>query len=163
MVKSSLRLLKGVILAVLFWLSMPLLLGAASYFINSGGAVEQILVDRAVSHLRILRAHCDDPDLQGVLDYTIRRYKRIGPFDVCVTCIPQNRKGWQILGCNNPLVPGITLDIEAVAHSTQHELAMLIVHEALHDYWPCLGHGHVTPRMEILERLTAKLQKEGVL
>jgi hypothetical protein len=34
-----------------------------------------------------------------------------------------------------------------------HDGAMVLVHEALHDYWPCFGHAHVDPMMERIEKL----------
>jgi len=55
-----------------------------------------------------------------------------------------------IIGMNNPLIPGITLDIDALRYPL-HIGAMTLVHEALHDYPPYLGHGHVDPIMARLE------------
>jgi hypothetical protein len=34
-----------------------------------------------------------------------------------------------------------------------HEGAMVLVHEATHDYWPCWGHSYVTPTMKRMEVL----------
>lgn len=146
-----LRFLRNVILAIAFWLAVPYAVGVLSYYTTFGGVVEQVWLGRAIGHLKALRARCNDRDLQGVLDYTIQRYNRIGPFDVAVTRIPQWRSGY-VIGCNNPLVPGITLDIGVLTYPI-HEGAMVLVHEALHDYWPCVGHAHVTPVMERIEKL----------
>jgi hypothetical protein len=86
------------------------------------------------------------------LDYTIRRYNRIGPFDVavsrCVSLDPRCR----VVGVNNPFCPGVTLDMEVLTYPI-HDGAMVLVHEALHDYWPCFGHKHVTPREKALHQL----------
>ena len=53
---------------------------------------------------------------------------------------------------NWPLCPGICLDYETL-NMPLHEGSLVLVHESLHDWWPCLGHSQVTPRIEKLERL----------
>ena len=146
------RILYSVLLGTfLFTFVLPWVGGFLSYSANYGGIAEQHWLDCAVDHLRTLRLDCDDPELDGVLEYTIRRYNRIGPFDVTVS-----RCDWypfhdHTLGFNNPLVPGITIDIDVLHRYSIHTGAMILVHEALHDYPPYLGHNHVTPMMDKLE------------
>ena len=128
----------------------------------SGGVAEQTWLDTTVDHLRTLRSECTDPELKEVLDYTIRRYNRIGPFDVAVS-----RCDWYdwfssdyyTLGLNNPLVSGITIDLSVVSKHSIHSGAVNLVHEALHDYPPYLGHQHITPIIDKLENLHAHRQR----
>jgi len=154
MASLSLRLLRTMLVATLFWLTiwltMPLIVGTTSYYTTFGGIAEQKWLDDVIRDLKWLRTRCNEPDLQEVLDYTIRRYDRIGPFNVAVTRIPQVDRDY-VVGCNNPLVPGLTIDLDVLQYSI-HDGAMVLVHEALHDYWPCLGHAHVDPIMKRLER-----------
>lgn len=151
-----LRFLRSVLLGIVIANLTPYALAFASYGTTFGGVVEQAWLDRAIAHLRVLRSRCDDADLQGVLDYAIRRYNRIGPFDVavsrCVHPLTSLYPDYRVIGVNNPLVPGLTLDIEVLSYPI-HDGAMVLVHEALHDYWPRVGHSQIDPRMEKLERL----------
>lgn len=145
--------LLSVALGVVFWLG---LVPCAGYFFPCGGQYEQVWLDAAISHLRIMRAICDDPDLQGVLDYTIERYNKIGPFDVSVqyTCnlFPDRRA----IGRNAPWLPGLTLDPCLLHHYPIETGAVILVHEALHDYWPFFGHSHITQREEKLFELSGR-------
>lgn len=156
MVKRLLRILRGVVFGLILGLFViPFSAGFLSYFTNFGGVEEQFWLNAAITHIHQLKSHCqDDPELQGVLDYTIQRYNQIGPFDVAVSrCnwTPFQRKGRVILGYNNPLVPGVTLDIRTLTDYSLHDGAMVLVHEALHDYPPYLGHSYVHPVMDRLE------------
>jgi hypothetical protein len=144
------RFIRGVFLGAIICLFFPLVAGYLSYGTQFGGITEQIWLDRAIGHLKELRHNCTDPELCDVLDYTINRYHEIGPFNVAVS-----RCDWYplqnlIIGMNNPLVPGITLDIDTLILPL-HIGAMTLVHEALHDYPPYLGHRHVDPIMARLE------------
>jgi len=144
------RLIRGFILGLLLGLFGPFIIGYLSYGTQYGGIVEQIWLDRAIEHIGELRHTCKDPELCDVLDYTIDRYNKIGPFNVAV-----NRCEWypfegDILGMNNPLIPGITLDINVLKLSL-HNGVMILVHEALHNYYPYVGHKHIDPVMAKLE------------
>jgi hypothetical protein len=116
--------------------------------------VEQEWLDRAVSHLKVLRAHCGDPDLQNVLDYAITRYHKIGAWDVMVMPLANINPKWKTVGCNFPFVPGITIDPEVMSYDI-HEGAMVLAHESLHDWFPYFFHYHVTHRIEKLDALWA--------
>ena len=112
---------------------------------------EQAWLDRAVYYLGILKSRTDDPDLQVVLDYCIKRYNHIGAWDVMVFplfTVPGNKA----LGMNVFYCPGVTLDPEALTYPI-HDGALILVHESLHDWWPYFGHKHITPRMLKLEML----------
>jgi len=146
------RVLRSALLGVfLFIFVLPWASGFLSYGTNSGGLAEQLWLDCVIDHLQTLRLNCDDPELDEVLEYTIHRYNRIGPFDVAVS-----RCNWypfqdHTVGLNNPLVPGVTIDISVLHQDSIHYGAMLLVHEALHDYPPYICHGHITPVIDKLE------------
>jgi hypothetical protein len=156
---------RGVVLFVLVWVSvtvvLPIANGYLGYAANFGGVYEQIWLDRAIMHLKDLRQGCDDKELADVLDYTIKRYNRIGPFDVAVS-----RCDWypiskdSIIGYNNPLVPGITLDIANINDYSLHFGAGTLVHEALHDYYPYFGHKHIYPIMAKYDARYLQMQRE---
>jgi hypothetical protein len=152
MYRLSLTAWKIVVYALLVQLSLPFI-GGAYYGQCGDRGPEQWYLDRCIAHLRVLRDRCHEPDLHGVLDYTIRRYNRIGAWDVMV--IPLSGPAftrYKTIGCNCPWCPGITLD-PCVLEFPVHDGAMVLVHEALHDYWPCFGHAHVDPMMERIEKL----------
>lgn len=150
--KSSLHFLRSFLFGIGFWMLLPCFAGGISHWTTFGGLAEQRWLDQAIEHLVALDQKCTDPDLRGVLAYTIERYNRIGPFDVAVTRIWQWLSDDYVMGINHPLLPGLTLDVDVLALPI-HDGALILVHEALHDYWPCLGHAHITPRMNKLEAL----------
>jgi hypothetical protein len=143
---------RGIVFGLLLYLVAPALAG--TWYTGCGDRyTEQLWLNRAVRHLKVLRLRCTDPDLQGVLDYTIHRYNRIGAWDVMVLPLSCPEPGCKVLGINCPWCPGVTLDPEVLSYPI-HEGALILVHEALHDYWPYFGHAHVDPRIEKLEALS---------
>lgn len=155
--KYSLRFIRAAILGFIVGLIPGYLFGFIGYGSSYGGITEQLWLDKCIEHAQLLRANCNDPDLQGILDYTIQRYNRIGPFDVAVTRL------WQPFGptaiaINSPLIPGISVDIEVLKFSI-HDGAMVIIHEAMHDCRPYFGHNHITSREEKLEKLYYDLRR----
>jgi len=98
-----------------------------------GGDYEQQWLDYVIAHLETI----DDPEMQEVIDYTIRRYNHIGPFGVSVRQLPERK-----LGFNNPFCRGMTID-ESVLRESIPFGASILVHEAMHDYWPHFGHSHI--------------------
>jgi len=155
------RFIRCLVIAIVAMLVIPIIATSLGYSTNHGGVIEQLWLDRAINHLVCLRRGCEDPELQDVLDYTIRRYNQIGPFNVSIgRCdwYPRSRK---TLGLNNPLCPGVTLDIDLLTDYSLHTGAMVLVHEALHDYPPYLGHSHVYPVMDKLEAWSA-VKRPGI-
>ncbi len=148
MIKALVRGAGRVCIAVIFWLAVLMAIDSIRPLQEIGGEGKQWWLDSCIKHVKLLRFHCTDPDLQDVLDYTIRRYSRIGPYDVAIIPVIDR----EAIAYNTPWCPGIVLDPEILFWG-RHEAAMVIVHEALHDYPPCLGHAHVYPRMEKLEEL----------
>lgn len=145
MVKHSLFLLKEIVVAFSVWLSIPFI-GGLYYACCGEHAFEQSRLDPAVAHLRRMREACDDPDLQGILDYTIDRYSRVGAWDVMFfPCIGPYGNDYKAMGINMPMCPGITLDPELLSWEPE-EMALVVVHEAMHDYRPWFGHSHIVKR-----------------
>ena len=135
---------------IAFFFVLPFIGGL--YYATTGPHIyEQIWLDRAIDHLKVLKTRTSDPDLQRVLDYTIARYSKIGPWDVAVMPL-LSFPGDKTLGENCPWCPGVTLDYETLQYPI-HTSSLLLVHEALHDWWPCFGHSQVNGRIEKLERL----------
>jgi hypothetical protein len=145
--------------AILMTLLIATLTPCILYFFPHGGRYEQAWLNAAISHLRVMRPHCDDPDLQGVLDYTIQRYNRIGPFDVSVQWTVNFLPTGRALAYNAPWLPGITLDHDLL-HFYPVELgAVILCHEALHDYYPYIGHSHITHRERKLHELSRRVSQ----
>ena len=152
MSRFSLAVLKVVVYALIVQFSLPFI-GGGYYSLCGDRGREQWYLDRCILHLRVLRDRCDDPQLQGVLDYAIRRYSHVGAWDVMFMPLSGPLgKGYEVIGCNCPWCPGVTLDTRVLEFSF-HDGAMVLVHEALHDYWPYFGHAHVDPVMERFEKL----------
>ena len=115
-----------IIVGVAVFMASPF---AAGFYYDYCGprATEQGWLNRAIYDLKIMRFKAD-PETKAILDYTINRYNRIGGFDVMVMPIPA-------AGMNCPFCPGITLDPEVLEYPI-HEGALILVHEAMHDYYP---------------------------
>lgn len=145
--------LSAIIWSVVFWVLAPCYL----YLYSPGGEYEQAWLDAAVSHLEVMRAHCDDPDLCGVIDYTIERYSKIGRFDVSVQWTVNTSPNQRALAYNCPWLPGLTLDHDLLQFYPTEYGAVILCHEALHDYCPYFGHGHITDREKKLHALSRRV------
>jgi len=147
--------LRVAIYANLVQLSIPFI-GGAYYGLTGDHSGEQQYLDRSIAHLKLMRTFCDDPDLQGVLDYTIQRYHKVGAWDVMFMPIAGPVFGpiGKAIGCNCPWCPGVTLDSCLLIDFTPEEIAIVLAHEALHDYWPYFGHGHINDRERKLQDLS---------
>lgn len=149
--RAVVRVIKLLLLALSIEIALPFVGGV--WYSNCGERyIEQRWLDSVILHLQGLRSRCNDPELQGILDYTINRYNKIGGFDVMVAPCFSPSHEYKFIGLNQPFCPGITIDTEVLFYPI-HEGAMIVVHEALHDYWPCWGHSYVTPTMKRIEAL----------
>jgi len=160
--KLIFHFLRASVLSMLFFLLIPYVAGYLAYGCAFGGIVEQLWLDKTIDHLALLKARCpeEDDELREVLIYAMQRYHRIGPFDVAVSrCNWYPVQSNQALGINNPLVPGITLNID-VLRLPISDGAMILVHESLHDHYPYVGHGHVNPIMSRLEALNMRVRRQ---
>jgi hypothetical protein len=156
-VKHIGSVLRGLLQGILLWMALPFI-GGGWYALCGDHEFEQQWLDQVVVHMRSMREQCDDPDLQGILDYAIRRYHRAGAWDVmvapCVGVYPRTKT----IGLNFPFCPGITIDPEVLGY-TPREGALVIVHESLHDYWPFFAHGHIRERDTKLALLSQKVHQ----
>lgn len=124
---------------------IPPFIGGGYYTLCGTHVEEQIWLDRAVIHLRLLSLRTRDPELKEILNYTIENYNRIGAWNVMVMPLLTFPGADATIGCNVSFCPGLTLAPE-VLHYRIHEGALVLVHEALHDrYW---GHSKINPIME---------------
>ena len=153
---TSIRVL---VFGILFQVSFPFL-GGVYYSMCGDHSDEQRYLDDCISHLKIMRAACDDPDLQGILDYTIQRYHKIGAWNVMVMPLdgPFITPGCKVIGCNCPWCPGITLDPCLLLWQPE-DTALVVAHEAMHDYYPFFGHGHISPREQKLYELSNAIRR----
>ena len=151
------NLVKGFVLAGCVWFLFPFACGILSYGTTyTGGVSEQEWLDEAVQYLCFLHHRATDPQVKEVLQYTIKRYRNIGPFDVSISrCnwVLCHSKNTYAIGINAPWCPGVTLDQEVLTYPVEIG-ALVLVHEALHDYYPYFGHSHVTPVMAKVEKLS---------
>jgi hypothetical protein len=129
---------QGALCGLLIMLVMPFI-GGAYYSMTGPHDDEQVYVDLCVHHLKSMRAACPDPELQGILDYTIQRYNHVGPWDIMVMPLQGQGPGGKVIGCNCPWCPGISLDPCNFLYPPE-DTALVILHEAMHDYYPCFGH-----------------------
>jgi hypothetical protein len=117
-----------------FWVSVVIIFMLPYYFalLHRVGPVEEAQFAKAQQVLTQQLAECGDLEKRELLEYTLRRYDRLGPFDVavCPTFI--------CAGANVPWCPGITIDVGFM--NNPEILAGIILHEAMHDYLPCFGH-----------------------
>ncbi len=142
------RVLRSILTVVFVFLAIPFFAGA--WYAGCGDRLaEQAWLDRAIWHLKILRTTCQDPEVCVVLDYTIDRYNKIGPWDVMV--MPLTNPRGRTLGANWPFCPGITLDPEVLSYPI-HEGALILAHEACHDFYPYF-HPYVDPLVKKVEAL----------
>lgn len=151
---SHLRTLIRIVLISLFLgivihVSPPFLGGV--YYAGCGDrGMEQAWLDRIIHELQRERIHAD-PELREVIDYTIHRYNRIGPWDVMVMPLggwPFTKDGYEVVGCNCPFCPGLTLDPRLMEYPIK-EAASVLLHEATHDYWPFM-HPYIDAKMRRL-------------
>jgi hypothetical protein len=150
--------LTGILLGISIGFIAPAYIGGVYYSLCGEHPAEQAYLDRCIAHLRDIRAICDDPDLQGILDYTIQRYSKVGAWDVMFFPLSGGfRSDDRISGCNCPFCPGITIDTSMLLDRPELT-ALVIVHEALHDYFPYFGHAHITPREHKFYKLSHEVQ-----
>jgi len=122
-----------------------------SLLLPAGSEFDQRKLDCIVAKIERLEAACDDPELKDVLNYTARRYNRIERGGVAIH--PMRF----CAGVNIPWCPGVTIDAECWGYCVNTVLVIL-VHEAMHDYWPYFGHGHITELERKLERIVWEAQ-----
>ena len=128
--------------AVLLFFFAPYLM----VVVPGGGRAEQVWLDKVVQHIEAKRDVCQDPEMKEILDYTARRYNSIGTFGVKVVQLPVG-----LAGLNAPFVPGMTVDVNVMRYNAKWA-ASVIVHEAMHEYFPYFGHYHIDDN-RILEAL----------
>jgi hypothetical protein len=132
--------IRSFIYALIATLALPFGLALTT---TPGGDREQRWLNAATKHLVAVRLCSTDPDLNTRLDYAIQRYNKIGRWDVAF--LPLEWLG--ACGLNDPLCPGIALD-PALLDFPPRLGAEIVLHEALHDYYPWLGHAHINPVIE---------------
>ncbi len=118
----------------------------ASNLLPGGGEVAQAWLDDEIAYIELRIPHCKTLKMREAFQYTVDHYRRVGPFGVRVMQLPDHVHGY-----NHPLCPGITID-EEVPHMGRKYGAMVLIHEAMHNFPPYLGHFHIDNE-QILENL----------
>jgi len=112
----------------------------APYFSNllpGGGEEEQIWLDKEIAFIEQRVETCKDDDVRSAMEYVLKNYRNIGIFKVRVMQLWEGTHG-----CNMPTCPGITVD-EEVLHKGLRYGAFVLIHEAMHNFPPYLGHSHI--------------------
>lgn len=141
---SKLDFIKCVLAAVLIFLLTPFVCWLLPPSTNSN---DNIALCRAIQTLKDVRIH--EPisnELSVAIDYTVDRYTSIGRMSVNVRWLPE-----YVAGVNAPWCPGMTLNSDVWGESVFVD-AELLLHEAMHDYPPYLGHAHVYPITQEFEQ-----------
>lgn len=118
----------------------------ASNLLPGGGEEAQRWLDAEIAYIECCIPDCDNTRMKEVFQYTVDYYRCIGPFNVRVMQLPDH-----IHGYNHPFCPGITID-EEVPHMSRKYGAKILIHEAMHDFFPYFGHFHIDDE-QILEYL----------
>lgn len=101
-------------------------------FFHLEGPYEKQQFAKAIRILQLEHKLCENPERKEVIAYALKRYNKLGRFDVSIFHVAF------CAGINAPWCPGITIDPKFI--DNPHTFAMLILHEAAHDYYPYLGH-----------------------
>lgn len=150
--------LKWWLIATLVYLALPF----AGALFDCGSERDQRWLDAAITHLKLMQAECGDSDLQAVLDYTIQRYNKIGRFNVAVQWTVSINPNCRAMAYNAPWCPGLTLDHDLVESYPIKFGAVILCHEALHDWFPYFGHDHIRDRERKLHDLSEKVHRNRI-
>jgi len=118
---------------------VTIVLAVIPMFFVPGTNTDQAQLSRLVQTMKDMQAQCDDPELVGLLEYTSQTYDTVSRFNVRI--LPMEWFG--AAGMNWPIVPGMTLDRWCWGTLDDRTLIGLMLHEAMHDYYPGFGHGHM--------------------
>jgi hypothetical protein len=110
------------------------------YFSNllpGGGEDAQWWLDREIAYIERRIEACEDDQVRAAMEYTVKHYRRVGPFGVRVMQLPDGTHGY-----NMPTCPGVTID-EEVPHLGLKYGAFVLVHESMHNFPPYFAHTHI--------------------
>ncbi len=131
------------LLILLVGMTIGQVIDLVAMFPYPGGEPEQVWLDSAIEYLKEVRNECPrDCLLRERLTYTIEKYNKVGVFGVSFCDI----SSIGLAGYNNPYIPGMVVNVRLLDMPIKYG-AGIVLHEALHDYFPCYGHAHVTPVM----------------
>lgn len=102
-----------------------------------GGEVEQEWLDKEITFIEQRIETCEDAYVRSAMEYVLKHYHEIGIFKVRVMQLPEGVHAY-----NMPTCPGTTVD-EEVLHMGVEYGAFVLVHEAMHNFPPYLGHYHI--------------------
>jgi hypothetical protein len=103
---------------------------------SAGTSADQMQLDRVIARVERLEAVTENHKLKEVLAYTAHNLNQVDRFTVRILPLPF------YAGMNIPWTPGVTLNREDWERCDDLVL-LLLVHEAMHDFPPYLGHWHI--------------------
>lgn len=126
------RILGGVIGFAMVFVTIPMLF-------PPGTSADQAKLSRLVATMKVMQTECDDSELAGLLEYTSQTYDSIGRLNVKILHL----EDLGAAAVNFPFVPGMSVDRWVWETLHDEYLIGLLLHEAMHDYYPYLGHEHM--------------------
>jgi hypothetical protein len=115
------------------------LLPLGMYIPNPGTDADRVKLDRLVGTMEAIQRDCKNPELRNLLGFTSQQYRYISRWNVRI--VDWGDLG--IAGMNWPHLPGMTLDRWFWDECDDNILIGLMLHEAMHDYYPYFGHDHM--------------------
>jgi hypothetical protein len=112
----------------------------APYFSNllpGGGEEEQKWLDKEIAFIERRVETCEDDYVRSAMEYVLKNYREIGIFRVRVMQLPEGTHAY-----NMPTCPGTTVDEEVLRMGVRYG-AFVLIHEAMHNFPPYLGHYHI--------------------
>ncbi len=126
------RIVAGVIIGLAF---LPL----GMYIPSPGTDADCVKLDRLVGTMEEMQRDCKNPELRDLLEFTSQQYRYISRWSVRIV----DYGDLDIAGINWPHLPGMTLDRWCWDECDDNTLIGLMLHEAMHDYYPYFGHDHM--------------------
>lgn len=126
------RIIAGVVIGLI-------LLPLGMYIPHPGTRADQAKLRGLIDTMEEMQADCDDPELRELFEFTTHHYRYISRW--CVRIVDYGEL--DIAGMNWPHMPGMNLDRWCWEECDDITLIGLILHEAMHDYYPYFGHNHM--------------------
>lgn len=133
---AKVNLLKCLLVSLIAYFMLPFYYA----LFHKATSLEQERFSKAYAVVLRKYTECTESGKKEVIEYALRRYNKLGPYDVTNMKIPS------CAGFNCPWCPGIVVTPEFTNNPEIY--ADLIIHEAAHDFFPWLGHS-THKRLEI--------------
>lgn len=115
------------------------LLPLGMYIPSPGTDADSVKLARLVGTMEEMQRTCKKPELRDLLEFTSQQYRYISRWSVRIV----DYGDLDIAGLNWPHMPGMSLDRWCWDECDDNILIGLMLHEAMHDYYPYFGHDHM--------------------